>query len=134
MTFIPRQVCTLQCAHTHIRTHFAQNQPGAFYSLFFCSLFHSFIHSLSFCVCVCVSVCVCVLRWRVEPVSAMERQAQPGGATMPLKLRRGLNRGDLCWYSVNGCVYVYVQSLCVCVHAQSVYECVSQPSAFPEGV
>lgn len=70
----------------------------------------------SFGLCVWCVWCVwCVLCWRVTCVCTIERQAQPGGAKMPLKLRQGLNRVTkretwvcLCWCTVYMFVYVCV--------------------------
>lgn len=59
---------------------------------------------------------MCVL---LEPVCATERQAQPGAARMPLKLRQGLNRGT---ESREAGVCAPSMGLCICLCA--VFVCV----------
>lgn len=79
---------------------------------FFLSIF-----SISFLPSFCLSLCADARGERVEAVCTMERQAQPGGAKMSVKVAQGLHTGAE-WESTVAAVYVYVYvnlSVSVCL-------------------
>lgn len=80
------------------------------------SFFFPSFSSISFLPSFCLSLCADARGERVEAVCTMERQAQPGGAKMSVKVAQGLHTGAE-WESTvaAGAVYVYVNlSVSVC--------------------